>query len=153
MSQVLIVYVTSDADYAIRMPETEFQTYKDKHPEARIIGTYGVSRDGFIESSTRLPEVLYLDPEEGLYRYGTRQRTSERMDVLVRSIGKPTSKSVWVCLDTSNGNPELPSGRVYVWVFKTRAAAKAQLALHARNPKTYARLQGCYLYTLFHAHE
>jgi hypothetical protein len=46
----------------------------------------------------------------------------------------------WVCLDTSNGNPEIYSAMFYCWVFKSKEKAEQAYQLH-NTTKTYAKLK------------
>lgn len=66
--------------------------------------------------------------------------------LLVRSSASIAGRVVWLVLDTSNGNPELPEGKSYIWLFNTKKQAEAQIALHKKHG--YAVLSKPYKYVV-----
>lgn len=60
-------------------------------------------------------------------------RFDDNIKLLVRYSANITGRIVWLVLDTLNGNPELPEGKSYIWLFNTKKQAEAQIALHKKQ--------------------
>jgi hypothetical protein len=87
--------------------------------------------------------ILWVEQHEGRVPYcrGYRDLSSipegcsREWWLVVRALPGKTGQVVWLMLDQSNGNPELPGGKSYVWAFPTKAKALAHRDKHVKNKK------------------
>jgi hypothetical protein len=94
----------------------------------------------------KLPHSCWIEAEGDPYRVSFRtldayQRgrgdRSEKVQQLVKwskslaNIGT----EVWVCMDISNGHPDMHYGRIYLWVFTTPKKATEKYLKHKKNKK------------------
>ena len=91
-----------------------------------------------------LPEILYLrvcQKNESAKNYRVAYRRAnghvDSDDVSIQLLSRYRKnligREVWVCLDVSNGNPDVYQGRVYVWLFNTKEKALQHCRKHVKN--------------------
>jgi len=116
-----------------------------------------------VETTNKVPHpVLWVEglhPEcitnrpDSCYVRGFRQLSSfdpypevDTKYLLVRHRPGLEGRVVWLCLDTDNGNPELPGGKSWCWLFRSERQAKARVAAHRKSGWT--RLSRPYKYVV-----
>jgi len=88
-----------------------------------------------------LPEIFWVDGETNNNYYTAHRSIDSILEqtnnpFLVSKYNKKLIGTMcWVCLDTTNGNPELYYGTIHCWIFKTKEQALKQYRTHKENKK------------------
>lgn len=91
-----------------------------------------------LEYPIALPQYFWIVEDGKDYYYGYRSINcileETKTPFLISKYKKGLVGTMcWVCLDTTNGNPELYHGRLYCWIFKTKEQALKQYRTHKEN--------------------